>query len=222
MSNSSSSNGGGAATFSRHPDSLLVEYVSPTKKASDFSITQIISGSPSNHSSHVSSTKHQTQSFLQTAYADNPTTSSHSISNKSGQSGGSKSKSDIHHRPQSSANSSNNNNFLSSNNNNNSKQAPQRLMDMSPACIVLSDTDDGEITAKKPKHHKHKHNKKSRESASNNVPLQNTVHLPNQMSQKASSMGVNAPASDEVDHNQIIHDLKVNQSFMRKYFDLQL
>lgn len=217
---------GGAANFSRHPESnLLVDYVSPTNKASDIShsITQIISGPTANHSSsHVSSHKHQTQpSMAQSTYSiDNPTTSAHSIPNKSGQSGGSKQKSDVHHRSQSSTNSSNNNNFI--NNNNNSKHTTQRHMNSASTCIVLSDTDDGETTPKKAKQHKHKHNKKSRETVSNNVPLPN--HLMNHhISQQASAMGVNSSTSDDpVDHDQIIHDLKVNRSFLRKYFDLQL
>lgn len=222
---------GGAANFSRHPESnLLVDYVSPTKKASDnisHSITQIISGPIANHSSsHVSSHKHQTQpSMAQSTYSiDNPTTSAHSIPNKSGQSGGSKQKSDVHHRSQSSTNSSNNNNFINNNNNNNSKHTTPRHMNSASTCIVLSDTDDGETTPKKAKQHKHKHNKKSRETVSNNVPLPNPVHLMNHhISQQASAMGVNSATSDDpVDHDQIIHDLKVNRSFLRKYFDLQL
>lgn len=220
----SSSSNGSTPNFSRlSENSLSLEYVSPTKKASDHSITQIISGPTSNHSAHVSSIKHQSLAFSNNT--ENPTTSSHTTPIKHGQptSGSSKSKTDIHHRqPQSSSNSSTNNNFVNNNNNNNNKPSAQRLLDGAPACIVISDTDDCETTPKKPKQHKHKHNKKNRDNVSNNVPLQNTAHLLHQMSQQASAMGVNSTANDEVDHNKIIHDLKVNRSFLRKYFDLQL
>lgn len=144
---------------------------------------------------------------------DNPTTSTHS-SSKTAQGSSSKSKSDSHYRPQTLSNGSNNNNFLHANNNN--KQAPARLDNA--MFIDLCDTDDVEMSSKKPKPHKHKHNKKSKDSG---PALANSVHLLSQM-HPATGMGANAAVSDEVDHNQIIHDLKVNRSFLRKYFDLQL
>lgn len=211
------SSNGSAVNLSRNSDNLSLEYVSPTRKASDHSISQLISCSPSNHSL-VSTIKLQPLSLTQTQSAYDTPSSSHSLSSKGTQGSTSKPKSDSQPRPQSSSNGSNNNNFL--HNNNNSKHTSPRPIDSS-AFIDLCDTDDGETSAKKPKQHKHKHNKKSKESIGNSIPLQNTVHLMNQMHQ-ASVMSVNPSASDEIDHNQIIHDLKVNRSFLRKYFDLQL
>lgn len=261
--NTNTNSNGSTINYSRpletHP---TLEYVSPTKKASDsYSISQLISYSPSNHSS-LSSMTHQTQLVYNNSTASTATTatvaaaavpspsslllpapSSHPASSKNTPSSGSKSKSDSHHRSQSSSNGSNNNNFL--HNNNNSKQIAPRLKDGPHQIIDLScDTDDGEITAKKPKHHKHKHNKKSKESGgsgsmnnsistsasagssatiANNLPLSNPVQtMLNQMHHQAASMGLTPSANDEVDHNKIIHDLKVNRSLLRKYFDLQL
>lgn len=201
-----------------YSNSTSLEYVSPTKKASDHSISQLISCPPTNHSTLASALLHPPQS-LQQSYSDNPTTSSHSVSNKGTPGSSSKPKSDSHHRPQTTPNGSNNNNFL--HNNNNSKQTVPRPSE-SGTVIDLCDTDDGELTAKKPKLHKHKHNKKSKDNErSASIPLPNTVHLLSQLHQ-TTSMGQNAVVSADVDHNQIINDLKVNRSFLRKYFDLQL
>ncbi|XP_031620313.1 yemanuclein-like isoform X2 [Contarinia nasturtii] len=209
------SSNGNAVNYGRHLDTnASLEYVSPTKKASDHSISQLILPAPSsNHSSFVPPIKLQTQTLAHTPY-DNPTTSSSlSVSNKSTQGSSSKASKLLdgqqHHRPQSSSNGANNNNFL--HNNNNSKHTtPQRPIE-SAAFIDLCDTDDGETTAKKPKQHKHKHNKKSKDSVgSNNVPLTNTVHMLNQMHHQPTSMSINPVAAlgEEVDANQIIHDLK--------------
>lgn len=160
--------------------------------------------------------KHQSQLLGHSSYADNPTTSAHSVSSKSTQGSSSKKyepqpfKIDIRSP---SSNGSNNNSFQ--HNNNNSKATVQ--------FIDLCDTDDGESAAKKSKPNKHKHNKKSKEiEQRNSLPMPNNVHLLNQLHQP-TALGANASAAtDEVDHNQIIHDLKVNRSFLRKYFDLQL
>lgn len=220
---SSNGSNGGTTNLGRHSDNLPLEYVSPSRKASDHSISQLISCAPSNYSAILSTTmKHQAQSITQSVY-DTPS-SSHSLSNKGTQGSSSKPKSDSQHRIQSSsANGPNNNNFLHNNNNNNNSKhtSPRPPMDSS-AFIDLCDTDEGETSSKKPKQHKHKHNKKSKEIVGNSIPLQSSVHLMNQLHQ-ASTMNVNHPSgNDEVDHNQIIHDLKVNRSFLRKYFDLQL
>lgn len=218
------SSNGSPVSYSRHSEnsSTSLEYVSPTKKASDHSISQLIACPPTNHTTLTAALLHSTQA-LQQSYADSPTTSSssHSVSNKVTPGASSKPKSDTHHRQsQSTPNGSNNNNFL--HNNNNSKQTAPRASDTATV-IDLCDTDDGESTAKKPKPHKHKHNKKSKDIERNAVslPLPNSVHLINQLQQTAS-MGQNAVLSADVDHNQIINDLKVNRSFLRKYFDLQL
>lgn len=225
ITNSSSSNGNGNGNANANVNTMnaSIEYVSPIKKASDHSISQLISYPSLNHSSYTSKLLPQTQpSLSQTTYTDNPTTSTHSVSNKSQPSSSIKQKTtDNHHRPQSNtSNGSNNNNFL--HNNNNSKQSTSRSKDTNPPVIDLCDTDEGETTAKKPKLHKHKHNKKSKESVGSNVPLQNTVQSMLNQIHQASTMTLNSSACDEVDHNQIIHDLKVNRSFLRKYFDLQL
>lgn len=215
------SSNGNAVNFSRQPDNQM-GYVSPTKKASDHSISQLISCTPSNHSSIVSTLKHQ---MPHSAYESPTASSSHSISSKSTHGSSSKPKMDSQHRAQSSSNGSNNNNFLHNNNNNNKHSAARQLDTtmITPTIIDLScDTDEGEPSAKKPKPHKHKHNKKSKESIGNSVALPNTAHLISQMHQASSAMNVTPSANDEVDHNQIIHDLKVNRSFLRKYFDLQL
>lgn len=216
---------GNTPNYVRQTDNNLssLEYVSPTKKASDHSISQLISSSTSNHSAYVSTiNKHQTQLLGHSSYADNPTTSAHSVSSKSTPGSSSKSKYDSQHRSQTSSNGSNNNNFL--HNNNNSKPTTVQRPPPTPmdTFIDLCDTDDGESSAKKAKPHKPKHNKKSKESEQrNSLPLPNTVHMLNQLHQPAT-LGANASANDEVDHNQIIHDLKVNRTFLRKYFDLQL
>lgn len=227
----SSNSNGNAPSFSRHSEGGItlpdVSYVSPTKRASDHSISQLISYTPSNHSALTSTLLQQTQSSLsQSSYVDNPTTSTHSVSSKSLPSSTLKSSksSDSHHRPQSStSNGSINNNIY---NNNNSKQTTPSRKEVGLAIIDLCDTDDGESTAKKPKPHKHKHSKKSKESvgssSGNSVPMPNTVQSMLNQIHQASSMGLNSAACDEVDHNQIIHDLKVNRTFLRKYFDLQL
>lgn len=223
ITSSPSSSNGNTLNFSRHSDNnLSVEYVSPTKKASDYSISQLISHPSINHSAFASTLMQQTQSSMpQSSYADNPTTSSHSVSNKNMPGSSLKARSDSHHRPQSTSNGAINNNFL--HNNNNSKQTATRVKDSAPIIDLSNDTDDGDSPAKKPKLHKHKHSKKSKESMhGNSVALPNPVQsMLNQMHQ-SSSMSLNPSACDEVDHHKIIHDLKVNRSFLRKYFDLQL
>ncbi|XP_055325031.1 yemanuclein isoform X2 [Sitodiplosis mosellana] len=204
-----SSSNGNATNYVRQSDTnLSLEYVSPTKKASDHSIQQLMSSSTSNHSAYVSTIKHQSQLLGHSSYAENPTTSAHSVSNKSTQGSSSKSKFDGPHRPQSTANGSNNNSFLH-NNNNNKAIGVQRPLPVDT--IDLCDTDEGEPMAKKSKPHKPKkdHNKKSKEGEQrNSVPLPNTVQMLNQLHQPTASLGANASISDEVDHNQIIHDLK--------------
>lgn len=221
---SNSSSNGSAPNFSRHTteNNLSIEYVSPTKKASDHSISQLISYAPPNHSAIAATLMQPTQFTLPPlSFADNPTTSQHSLLNKNMPGSSLKTKSDSHHRPQASSNGSINNNFL--HNNNNSKQTASRLKDSAPIIDLSGDTDDGEVAAKKPKQHKHKHNKKSKESLGSSVvvPPNPVQSMLNQMHQTAS-MSLNPSACDEVDHNKIIHDLKVNRSFLRKYFDLQL
>lgn len=212
--------------FSRHSENdLSVEYITPTRKASDYSISQLISYPSSNHSAIASTLMQQTQSPMprQSSYADNPTSSSsssHSVSTKNMPGSSLKPRSDSHHRPQSSSNGSNNNTFL--HNNNNSKPTASRLKDAAPIIDLSNDTDDGDGSAKRPKPHKHKHNKKSKEMHGNSVAPANMA--PSMLSQmhQTTSMSLNPSACEEVDHNKIIHDLKVNRSFLRKYFDLQL
>lgn len=264
INTNTNSNGSNAVNFIRPPENnTTLEYVSPTKKASDaYTIKQLISFSPANHSS-LSSMTHQSQLVYNNSTASTAATvsvspalatssstslllnapSTHPVSSKNTPSSGSKSKSDSHHRSQSSSNGSNNNNFL--HNNNNSKQNAPRLKD-NQVIDLSCDTDDGEVVTKKPKHHKHKHNKKSKESGSssssmtnnsistsaganaslniaNNLSLPNPVQpMLNQLHHQTTSMGLTPSANDEVDHNKIIHDLKVNRSLLRKYFDLQL
>lgn len=248
---------GNTMNFGRTSEYILpkLEYVSPTKKASDHSISQLIAYASSNHSS-VNSMAHQPQSAynnasvaalsmappslpLQLPPPASSSSSSSSTKNASSNSSSKSNKSDSHHRSQSSSNSStnNNNNFLHTNNN--SKQTASHLKVNSTHIIDLSsDTDDGEVAAKKSKHHKHKHSKKNKESGSSNsnsASTSSTMPAPppqqpnsvqfNHMHHPAASM-----VSDEVDHNKIIHDLKVNdlhdlkvnRSLLRKYFDLQL
>lgn len=226
MSMSTSSNG--IVTAYKHPETNILEYVTPTKKASDHSISQLISSAPSNHSPFVptmkpslahSSYDNTTITIAATATVASATTS-HALSMKTLHGSSSKPKIDGQHRPQSSSNGSNNNNFLYNNNNSSNKHTNLRPTDNS-TFIDLCDTDDGETTAKRPKPHKHKHNKKSKESVGNSIPVPNTMHMLNQM-QPTAPINVNPSVSEEVDHNQIIHDLKVNRSFLRKYFDLQL
>lgn len=248
---------GSTANFSRPPENnVALDFMASAKKASDHSISQLISYSPSTHSSLSSMTHtHQPQAppavVAATALPSSSTTPllltspppSHPVSNKNSLGSSSKSKSDSHHRSQSSSNGSNNNNFLHTNNN--SKQTTSRLKDQhsAPQFIDLSgDTDDGEVSAKKAKHHKHKHNKKSKETismhsigasgsgsaggsigATSNLALPNSVQsMLNHIHQQTTSIGLNPSANDEIDHNKIIHDLKVNRSLLRKYFDLQL
>lgn len=220
-----SSNGNAANFVPRTDGKLSIEFSSPTKKASDHSISQLISSSTSNHSPYVSTIKHQTALLGHSSYADNATTSAQSVSSKSTQGSSSKSKFDSQHRPQSSSNGSNNNNFL--HNNNNSKPTVHRPPPQMDTFIDLCDTDDGggESPAKKSKPHKPKHNKKSKESEQrNSLPLPSNTAVHSMLNQYSPvALGANPSASDEVDHNQIIHDLKVNRTnFLRKYFDLQL
>lgn len=235
----------GVKKASDHSMSQFMPYSTTTTSSTSLS-------SSSHHSNMASNLIHQTQSGLShPSYIENTaamasaaasstnttqaviiagstaaSSSSHSIiSSKhmpsSSSNASSKPKSDSHHRPQTSSNGSNNNNFL--HNNNNSKPTSSRLKDSGTIIDLSCDTDDGEVTAKKSKH-KHKHNKKSKDSPSNSsVSLPNNVQtMMTQMHQTPSSMGLTSAVNDEVDHNQIIHDLKVNRTFLSKYFDLQL
>lgn len=216
---------GNATNYVRQADSnYSLEYVSPTKKASDHSISQLISSPTSNHSAYVTTIKHQTQFSAHSSYTDNSATAS--VPNKSTQGSSSKSKFDGQHRSQTNANGSGNSNFVH-NNNNNKVTSIQRSIPVDTIDLCDTDADEGEPMAKKSKSHKTKKDKKSKESEQrNNLALPNTVHLINQQLQQpsvtAATTGANASVSDEVDHNQIIHDLKVNSSFLRKYFDLKL
>lgn len=250
INTNTNSNGSSAINFIRPPETPTLGYVSPTRKASDaYTISQLISYAAPNHSS-LSSMTHPTQLAYNnsTATASSslllPAPSTHPASSKNTPISGNKSKADGHHRSQSSSNGSNNNNFLHSNNN--SKQNAPRLKD-TQIIDLSNDTDDGEVAAKKPKHHKHKHNKKSKESgggstissmstgasasANSSASTANSLSLPNPVQSMinqihhqttAPQMGMAQLANDEVDHNKIVHDLKVNRSLLRKYFDLQL
>lgn len=73
-----------------------------------------------------------------------------------------------------------------------------------PIMIDLSSDDNETVPPKKSKSHKHKHNKRTKD-----------------MDVIGSVMNTEFKAN-EVDHNQIIHDLKVNSQLFGRHFDLQL
>lgn len=77
--------------------------------------------------------------------------------------------------------------------------------------IIDLSNDDTELHSsppKKPKSHKHKHNKKSKDLDGIGAGTAITAH---------TNLKTN-----EVDHNQIIHDLKVNSQLFGRHFDLHL
>lgn len=77
--------------------------------------------------------------------------------------------------------------------------------------IIDLSSDDNEFQSsppKKPKSHKHKHNKKNKDLDGIGGGATITAH---------SDLKTN-----EVDHNQIIHDLKVNSQLFGRHFDLHL
>lgn len=77
--------------------------------------------------------------------------------------------------------------------------------------IELSESDEAEVIEihtppKKAKSHKHKHNKKSRESSDRSISHHTSP----------ASIPTTDLTNDEIDHNQIIHDLKVNNPLKPK------
>lgn len=194
--NSLNSNGS-SKNVKKHSDSNLaspMDFLSPTKKGSDHSISQLMSYPTLNHSTSILPVqRHPSQLNLQLPIM-------------------------------------NNNNI----NMNNSKQQQQQqsptastqrsTSKLQHQVIDLSESDDAEIVefstlAKKPKPHKHKHNKKTKELGG-----LGTIATTQQMSTSHHTTSASIPTTDltndEIDHNQIIHDLKVNAMLFRKHFDL--
>lgn len=86
--------------------------------------------------------------------------------------------------------------------------------------IELSESDEAEVVEilsppKKLKAHKHKHNKKHKESGDRSAPHVRPL---------STMIPTTDLTSDEIDHNQIIHDLKVNNPLnpRKKHVHFQL
>lgn len=176
--------------------------MSPTKRTSDHSISQLISSASSNHSVSGVSMKLQTQS---TSYG-NPTFSknmqpigtSSRMKNERNLAPSNGSKNDETHNKEHKTKTAQT--PIGSSIANNNYKMP--IIDLSS-----DDTEFSHSPPKKSKSHKHKHSKKNKDV--NNI-----------------GSIVNASAIDmktnEIDHNQIIHDLKVNNQLFGRHFDVQL
>lgn len=199
------------------------DYISPTKKASDHSISQIISYSSSNHFSTVSSLKHQQQSIITSENSSSKSSSSH-INRPTQNSYTSIKKPDHSAKAQQ----------LPSNGSQKQCQSIPK-----PSVIEVSDdtTDESDESVKffeptdssnypkKSKSHKHKSKKEKHDIGSINSTFTssatNIVNLNAASSSHTSSVHVVHPlVNDEVDHDKIIHDLKVNSFLLKDQIDL--
>lgn len=223
---------GNAINFSRHTEYSSPNDFSPTKKASDHSISQIILYPSSNHSSTVSSIKHQQQSIVHPVHvADNSSITQSSSS--SPQTTSTKAPPISHqikppkvagpikasHLP-TNGSSSNRESLL---------QPPPRLS-TSKVIAIDSDSDDesdveivaeGVLSPEKRKKHKHKHSKKNKAEISGL----------NRLGANATGGSTSKEATDplaistENDFDKIfssINDLKVKNFYLQNNFDLQL
>lgn len=207
--NSSSNNNGSAKLYSKHNDSkvsVIDITISPSKKASDHSISVLMSAQPSNHSTPlVSALKPHQQLQHHHHHHQQPPQQPQQLPQQSPAS------------VQLPVHNNNNTSIIKT-----SKTSVYISPKSKTTVIELSESDDPEVIEthsppKKAKSHKHKHNKKSKESSADRSAPHHTAPPP-----PPAPIPTTDLTNDEMDHNQLIHDLKVNNPPRKKHVHWQL